>query len=202
MNRTGRKRIEKCTNREALSILTEGYATLEEGLQIFDRIARSPVALISEGKNSAYISMMLDHWDIADVEVILGAEDRTGKKQLKVLYDFFTAVNHEKPVIIVWDCDANEYRNLEEHNNTVPFVFEQNISNTVCSRGVENLFPEDLFADYLKIETNSFGEVNRKFDEVRKSDFLQHIANRNQKDDFSLFEPLADLINVSRNSGN
>ncbi len=41
MNRSGSNRIEKKSKQEALSVLTQGFATIEEGLKLFDQIAKS-----------------------------------------------------------------------------------------------------------------------------------------------------------------
>ncbi len=200
MNKGGRNRIEKKTRSEALHILTEGYATLEEGLQIFDQISRCDIAILSEGNNTRYLEKMLELFGITGVEVIRGAENRSGKEQLKVLYDFFSVVPHNRKVFVVWDCDANQYRSLEEKNNTVPFVFDRNDANTICRKGIENLFPEEYFANFQITIIDSCEHVRTEYDTKRKNAFCEEVLVRNSKADFILFEKLVDKIVQSRSS--
>jgi hypothetical protein len=116
-------------------------------------------------------------------------ESRSGKAQLKTIYDFFSRVPHDKAVMVVWDCDAkNSYGSLGIRNKTIPYIFEMNVENTVARKGIENLFPEELFSGYKKTIEMSTGEKKIEFDETRKSDFEHHILGRNQDGDFAKFE--------------
>lgn len=194
VNRSGENRIVKKTQSEALEILTEGFATLEKGIQLLDQISKADMTILTEGRNIAYIEKVLQFHNITDVEVIKGAEDRTGKQQLKVLYDFFSVLPHERSVIIVWDCDATTYTTLPVVNKTAPFVFVKNEDNGIYKKGIENLFSEDRFNGFTKSITTSFGDTTIEFDGARKADFEQSIMDRNEPSDFTLFQPLIDMI--------
>ena len=60
MNKSGLNRIEKKSKREALAILTQGFATLDEGVLIFDEVARHPITIITEGNNTKYIEKAIE----------------------------------------------------------------------------------------------------------------------------------------------
>lgn len=201
MAKDGIDRISKKTQQDALRILTEGFATLDEGIMIFDEAVQNTLSIISEGKNTVLIQKALDFYNVIGVKVITGLEDASGKKQLKTLFDFFWRATHKNKVIFVWDCDANEYRNLPDQNHTFPYVFEQNNENTISRSGIENLFSNDKFNNLIKTITDSMGTEIKKFDESRKNDFTNFILNRNEKSDFVNFVPLIEKINEVKKLG-
>jgi len=121
MNKSGLNRIEKKSRSEALEVLTEGFATLDQGIKLLDEIAKSNITIITEGKNTILIKLALELYGIHDVEVVTGIEGSSGKTQLNTLFDFFSKVPHNNKVIIVWDCDVNNQ--FSETNNTFPFIF-------------------------------------------------------------------------------
>jgi ABC-type branched-subunit amino acid transport system ATPase component len=94
VNKKGQNKIEKKPKQDALSILTEGFATLEKGLKLFDEISKAKISVLTEGKNTDLIKRALDLEGIKDVEVITGAETSSGKDQLKTLFQFFCKVPH------------------------------------------------------------------------------------------------------------
>ena len=55
VNRDGQNRIEKQNRQEALKILSEGFITLDEGLQIFDQFSKKELTLFTEGNNISFI---------------------------------------------------------------------------------------------------------------------------------------------------
>lgn len=193
MNRSGLNRIEKKSKNEALSILTEGFATLEESLLLFDEVTKNRVSIVTEGKNTLYMKRALSIAGLdAEVALIEGVEAISGKSQLKVLYDFFSRVPHTNKVLFVWDCDASYP--LEERNNTSPFFFARNHANGVVKSGIENLFPEAIFSGFLKTITPSQGPAIIEFDETRKRDFETHVLNSATDGDFSNFGPFIEKI--------
>lgn len=192
MNRTGAKRIVKREKNEALAILTEGFATLEEGLHILDQVARTKVSVVTEGRNVAYLTKALELAEINGVEIVSGAENRSGKSQLKILFDFFSVLPHTNKAIIVWDCDA-DYTNLSSKNNTYPFAFEYNAENSLAVKGIENLFDEELFTGFIKTITWP-GGGKREFHEGSKVKFEEVILGRGNRSDFVRFDPLIKKI--------
>lgn len=194
MSKDGLDRISKKSQQDALRILTEGFATLDEGIMVFDAAVQNTLSIVTEGKNTVLIQKALDFYEVTGVKVITGFEDASGKEQLKTLFDFFCRANHKNNVIFVWDCDAHKYKNLKDQNQTYPYVFEENSSNTIAKNGIENLFPESLFANFKRITTDSRG-VAESFDTNLKNNFTCSILERNEKTDFKNFEALINKIN-------
>lgn len=192
MNRSGLNRIEKKSKQSALEILTQGFATLEQGLKLFDEVARSNLTIITEGRNTALISTVLQMHQIDDVEVLAGVEGVSGKNQLKTLFDFLSKTQHENKVIFVWDCDATIHE--QDANNTFPYVLPVNSANNLAKKGIENMFPEALFDSYVKTISMSDGTVITEFDSNRKKDFEEFVIARNNIDDFQNFMPFISEI--------
>ena len=193
MNRAGVNRIEKSSRNEALTILTEGFATLEESLMLFDEVARNHVSILTEGKNIVYLEKVISMFDLGEkVTVIEGIESVSGKSQLKTLFDFFSRVPHANKVLFVWDCDATY--ELPETNQTYPFIFSKNEQNNFASKGIENLFSTDLFNGFLKTTTLSQGRVITEFDESRKRDFEQRVIAIAKPADYENFRPLVEKL--------
>lgn len=188
VNRSGSNRIEKKSKSDALSILTQGFATLEQGLKIFDEVARSNLTIITEGNNSRLVSVALSLHGVNDVEVLSGVEGASGKNQLKTLFDFLSRTNHRNKVIFVWDCDVTY--TLEPSGNTFPYILAHNPENNIAKAGIENMFPESLFDGFKKTITLSTGEVKTEFDGSRKRDFENFVLGRNSQHDFSNFSAL------------
>jgi len=192
VNKEGTNRIEKKSRAEALSVLTEGFATLEQGLRIFDQISRKKLSIITEGNNNKLYRTALELFDCDDVDVISGVEGKSGQNQLKTIFNFFAAVPHEKPVLVVWDCDVTF--NLAEENNTYALILDKNVDNKVATKGIENAFPEELFENFSKKIIMSSNEEKIEFDDTRKNDFTDFVVKRNKKDDFRHFQSLIDKI--------
>lgn len=192
MNKSGINRIEKKSKQEALSILTQGYATIDEGLKLFDEITKNNITIITEGKNTLLIKKALELFNINDIEIITGIEAISGKSQLKTLFDFLSKTNHSNKVIFIWDCDVNY--NLKEENRTYPYILLKNEENKIANKGIENIFSDSLFSNYITEVKKSNGDIIRNFDESRKRDFEQFVLNRNNKDDFIKFESMIKEI--------
>ena len=188
------ERLQKQNKSDALKILTEGYATLDEGIKLFDQISRKEISILTEGYNTQYLEKANRFFGDPDkIEVITAVERKSGKNQLKTLYDFFARANHDKKVIFVWDCDVVKSKDLKEVNNTVPYIFEKNNSNKTIRTGIENLFPQDLIKEqfYKKETTNKQGGKNTQLDKNKMREFL--IKNGDESD-FINFKPFFDWI--------
>lgn len=193
MNPSGSNRVEKRSRSDALRILTEGFATLDEGLKIFDLANQSDACVVTEGRNIGFVEAALKFAGISDVSVIKGAEDRTGKSQLKTLYDFFSAVDHSSKIIVLWDCDCSGLRQLESQNKTFPFVMEK-FEHEFCEKGIENAFEEHLFEGFLKTTKKANGQVIQQFDESEKANFEKNIIERSNPADFSRFSSFTNFV--------
>jgi ABC-type branched-subunit amino acid transport system ATPase component len=194
MYQSGSKRIEHRSRADALEVLTEGFVTLDKGLTLLDEVARTKVSIVTEGKNVDFVRRALELSAIRGVEVISGVEDRTGTNQLRTLYDFFSKLPHENRVVIAWDCDADKYRNLESINNTYPYVFQRNESNTIATKGIENLFRTSLLEGFKKEIHFSDGRMKVEFDESQKGAFARFVLDRGESSDFELFSGFIEFV--------
>lgn len=187
MNKMGLSRIEKRSKQQALSILTEGFATLGEGIMLFDETVQNQFSIITEGRNANLIEKACELYGRSDVKVIAGFEGNSGKDQLKTLFDFFSRASHKNAVVFIWDCDVGF--NLKEDNNTYPFILSKNEQNSIATKGIENMFPEELFDGFKRTITDSRG-VKTEFDGSLKKKFEEFILNRSNKADFANFSSL------------
>lgn len=197
MNRSGRNRIEKKPRTEALSILTQGFATIEEGLKLFDEVAKTQLTIFTEGHNQKIIEKALELYGISDVAVVRGIEGISGETQLATLFHFFTKMQHANKVLFVWDCDSKP--KVEEENNTFKFIIPKNLDNSLAPKGIENAFPKEIFSGFIKTvsitySTGHNSTVKEDFDENRKKDFCEFVVGRNQKTDFANFSSLIEKI--------
>ena len=198
MNRSGSQRVVKKKKQEALEILTQGFATIEQGLRLFDEVAKSDLTIITEGNNTKLIERALQLHEIDDVEVLKGAEGKSGQNQLKTLFDFFSRINHERKVLFVWDCDVKV--KVTPTKNTYTLVLQKNQRNNIAKKGIENMFPEHLFNGFTTKISKSQGEVITNFDENRKRDFEKLVLSRNDINDFTNFSCLVEeIIRIKNN---
>lgn len=192
MNPSGVSRIEKRTQKDALSILTQGYATIEEGLKFFDEVARSNLTIISEGYNTKFIRMALDLNGVEGVEVLSGIEGKSGQNQLKVLFDFFSKMNHKNFILFVFDCDVAF--DSKRSGRTVPYIFKKNVENVIAGKGIENLFGPALLDGFVTIISHPDGSERQEFHKDSKRKFENFILERRNLSDFSNFGELVELV--------
>lgn len=193
MEKTGQDRIKKKDKEEALSILTEGYATLDEGLKLFDQISKKEVSILTEGKNTEYIKKAVEFFGKENkdkIEIITGVENDSGKNQLKTIFSFFSKVPHDKKVLFVWDCDVSF--TLTNTDNTFAHIFPKNDLNDKVVKGIENLFPKEKFKDEFYIEKQKDDGGMHK--DLNKEKFKDYIVDKGVENDFKNFKPLFEKI--------
>ncbi|WP_179362679.1 AAA family ATPase [Nitrosopumilus oxyclinae] len=204
VNKDGENKIEKSTKKNALHILTEGFATLEEGLHLADQLSNKELVIITEGKNVQYIKKTMEFFanDLIDnVDVLEGIEDITGKGQLKLFWDLFSSIPHTNKLLFVWDPDVENYRNLETKNKTYAYTFLKNISNNLCDKGIENLFSIEMFDGFTKtITDDATQETIIEFNAKKyKNDFLDRMMLKGEIE-FQNFKPLFDHVRTILNT--
>ena len=198
MNPSGNNRLVHSNRSEALEILTEGFATLEQGLRLFDEVARSELTIVTEGRNTVLIRAALRHLGVDNVDILDGVENITGKNQLSTLFQFFKSTPHKNKLLFVWDCDVNH--NQSADNNTFPFSLPKNPDNVLAEKGIENAFPVELLENFVKTISRPNGEIIRQFDETCKRDFEKSILERNELKDFEHFKCLSAEIERIKNT--
>ncbi|KAA6323869.1 Vitamin B12 import ATP-binding protein BtuD [termite gut metagenome] len=146
VNKEGEIRVERQSKQEALRILSEGFITLDEGLHIIDQMVKKELTIFTEGNNLDYIRKAIEliEPEILDkIDIVENLKDRTGKNQLLTLYGLFSRMNHKRNILFICDCDVTT--KVEESEHTFYYVIPQNNTNTKVIKGIENLFPENLF---------------------------------------------------------
>lgn len=192
MMKDGEDRIQKKDKKEALSLLTDGFATLDEGLSLLDQISRKEITIITEGYNIDILKKVIEMHGLENVEIINDIVEKSGKNQLKTLQDFFTKVQHKNKVLFVYDCDVK--CSLEEKNNTYFYVIPKNESNLIAENGIENSFSKEMMNGFTKTITLSDGRSTIQFDENRKRDFAEFIIKQTDQNQFLHFSTLVEKI--------
>jgi predicted ATPase len=191
------KRLDITPNSKALNVLTEGFATLEQGIRLFSMLSADSTLVLTEGKNVEYLKIAFDLFGLENVHVLEGMEARSGMTQLATLFEFFQAIPHDYPVVFVWDCDAYAFKTrFSSVNNTYPFIFDKNEENNVCKKGIENLLPISVVGrDRFMVKVKKGrGGVSEYFDEDTKGDLLKFVEERKLISDFEKFKPLINFI--------
>ena len=193
MNKAGPRRMEKRSKQDALSVLTQGFVTLEQGLKVLGQTNTSLVTVISEGHNASIIAKAFELYQVSFAYVLTGLEAFTGKGQLRTLFDFFSRVNHGGKVVFVWDCDVSH--GLQAAHGVYPFIIQKNINNQLATKGIENVVPESVFTeDFVKVINLPGRAPVREFYEVRKQEFSQHVVANGSKEEFGGFRPLIEEV--------
>ncbi|MGU9977409.1 MAG: AAA family ATPase [Candidatus Oxydemutatoraceae bacterium WSBS_2016_MAG_OTU14] len=194
-------KIVEISKKDAINILTSGFASFESGLTFLDSMARKELSILTEGNNVNYINKAIDLFipELQDqIEVIETLQDISSKEQLKALFISFSRMQPKKKFLFVWDCDCNckTYRDLEESSNIFPFIFSQNKENNIASNGVENLFSEESFPKefYKIIQDPELDSETKNFKGNKKAEFFQHACKEGTKESFVNFKPLCEKI--------
>ena len=193
----GKTTIQKQDKQDAVNLLSDGFITLDKGLQLLDQVAQQRLNIFTEGNNIEYIEKAINLLAPelnARIQIVDSIKDRSGEKQLNVLYNFFTKLNHTNSVLFVYDCDVN--KNDPEANNTFYYVLPKNDSNTRIRRGIENMLPESLILDEHYDEdtrTNDTGNITITKN-INKTKFCRHILENGKTEDFKKFDGLIDKI--------
>ena len=182
--------IEKSSKKEALNTLTEGYATLETGIELIS--SEKDLTIITEGKNIEYITKAIEFFETnlkEKIHIITELKNKSGKDQLKIYSNFLSNLPLKNKFLFVLDCDV-DISKFQKNDKVEVFKFEKQQSSV--SKGIENLFHEKLFSEdfYNKKQKGDGGKVT----ELDKDKFRNHILEYGTKKDFINFKPLIDKI--------
>ncbi len=196
MNRGESDRVLKASREEALDVLTEGFATLDQGLRLLSQVAAAQVTIISEGHNAPIIRRALELHEIEGAVVLPGIEEISGDSQLATYFRFFAKIPHNNRILFIWDCDVKGkvLAKAIEQNETFRYVLSVNEENSLVSNGIENAFPEHLFEGFITTETTPGQPDRRKFANHMKSEFAAHVCKVTKKADFKHFGGLVEKV--------
>lgn len=198
------EKIETQPKDKAINILSSGVVSLNQGSSILDILLNEPnkeLFIFTEGNNTTYLnqasSFYLNTTQREKIKIIENIKDISSADELKVLFNFFIKLNQKKQILFVQDCDCGEkkvFSKLLSLNNVYPFIFEKNLENTVAPRGIENLFPEEIFEGFINETKKSNGDIHKVFDGKRKRDFENVVLKKGTKEIFKKFNPLFEKI--------
>jgi AAA15 family ATPase/GTPase len=191
------------------------FVETEELKNTFSKKLRSinkPI-VYTEGNNVAYIKKAKDFFAPS---LEFDVESLGGKGEIKNFFYKFSNTDFKRyKILFVFDCDAtSEYKQCESKRTDclIPFIFDKNRANKVVGKGIENIFPENLFLEkngnlklrFFPIITINSG--NKKVKEIAskklidgtegtKREFQRFICEeRSEIGDFENFKPLFDEI--------
>lgn len=190
------QKVRKTDQSEAISILTEGVATIADAKVIFQSLAH-PVNILTEGNNVVHLKRLIALSELKGIGVIEGLEDRSGKTQIKTHAELLNCVKPKQIILIVLDSDAKkQFQQIEESDTVKKFIFKKNPNGYPCT-GIENMFDRSLLEPFLHSKTISeFGKTieHRTLEDHSKRNFEQHILDNGKLEDFAHFEPLLEKV--------
>jgi predicted ATPase len=200
MNRTGVDRIQKKSKSDALKILTDGYATLNESLEIFSASTSfAGITIMTEGNNAKILTRYLELSGETDVRVIRGLEGITGKDQLKTLFDFFAVLPHRIQILFVFDCDVGTL-GREEKNQAFHLTLPKQEDNYFAKSGIENMIPQKFVtAEFVVQGTDAFGNPYPIFNKHKKQALCEKFIAEAQLSDYSAFACVLEKLKQIRN---
>ncbi|WP_026941362.1 ATP-binding protein [Hellea balneolensis] len=188
-------KISKHSRAQAMSLISEGYITLDQGISLFKEMSGHDTCIITEGHNTNIIQQVLNLSGISNVQVLDGLESITCCNKMRALFDFLSELPHEQKVIFVWDCDYK--KSFVNTDTTFGFRIPDNKSNKIVTRGIENAFPESVFEGFtVKITKNVDGTETHfeEFNKNKKGEFAQAMASNTDISNFSSFAGLIEII--------
>ncbi len=189
---------------EATNVFAEGYhAMVEKNAQykaMFDALKKhvgsAKLQIVSEGHNCRHIKKAISMLDSSLLEKLdFPYSDKTGKEQLKQAYEAMFNSNPMAKYLFIWDCDFTNM-NLQENEHFYRFILAKNNGNTKAKKGIENLYPIELFKEKFytkKQKTDEYGAVT-DYGEFNKKAFLEDIEKNSEPAVFQKFMPLIDKI--------
>lgn len=156
--------------------------------------------IVTEGKNTEHIMKAISVFDYSLLNMIsfvTGSEENTGDQQLKNAFVILANADHSNKFLFVWDCDSvTKVDSVTESETLFKFCFSKNPHNNKARKGIENLYPEELFTDDVYDEKLTEIDYGGSKKEVifNKNKFLSKIQDQNDKHIFINYEPLINKI--------
>ena len=139
-----------------------------------------------------------------DIEFV-GIEDHSGKTRFggdtwlnnfRNIYEANTSLYH-RPILLLYDCDTQKPdEQVGDGERLWIRSIKQNRENTKVRKGIENLFPEDMFtAEFYtsKVETGDYGE-SKSIQEFNKPKFCDWICENGSDINFAKFDRMVEIL--------
>ena len=185
----GRVDVRPATRSEAVEELSEGLATIDEGLRIATSESAAAITILSEGNNALHLRKWAELFFPGKVAIFDKLLNLTGKNQLASYANLLARVETNSHFLIVWDCDARTVAEklrpeLKGSNNVTLFAFS-NRANNLAPKGIENLYEEEHLEGFITTATReATGEVTQNMSSRDKTDFAEHVMDKGTKDYF------------------
>ena len=195
----GRVDVRPATRSEAVEELSEGLATIDEGLRIATSESAAAITILSEGNNALHLRKWAELFFPGKVAIFDKLLNLTGKNQLASYANLLARVETNSHFLIVWDCDARTVAEklrteLEGSNNVTPFAFS-NRANNLAPEGIENLYEEEHLEGFITTATReATGEVTQNMSSRDKTDFAKHVMDKGTKDYFKHYVELGKVV--------
>ncbi len=192
--------IHAIAQAEAVAELSEGLATIDTGL----RIATASVAritILTEGNNTLHLKKWAELFFPKEVSIFEGLEGQSSSSQLKTYGELLSKMNTNSHILIVWDWDAKQKyserlsEDLSGVKHVTAFSFLKR-DNQIASKGIENKYDEKYLEEYA-ISTSKLAtgvEINRSFDQSRKTEFAEHVYRNGNREYYEHFEDLHHVV--------
>ena len=191
--------VSPTTKAEAINELSEGLATVDEGLRIaaYDE---SKVAILTEGNNTKHLKRWVDLNFSKDVYVIENLEQHSSDSELLTYGRLLGRMNTNTHFVVVWDCDsAGKAETLRQElpntANVKPFAFVRRQENTITQSGIENNYDDEILAPYsISRRDNDDKLLSREFPKNRKTEFANHVLDQATPEYFTHYQALYDVV--------
>lgn len=190
---------------QVYDLFTQENERFKNQLEEIQKQINSSIKLqvITEGKNSEHIKCAITILApdlLQEIHIVTGAEGKTGEKQLFNTYEVMKCGKYQTKFLFVWDHDAKKTaESLSPTDSFTPFSFPENPENKKVKRGIENMYPEDLFTEDMYTSTtftDDYGGVGT-LNNFSKNVFLEKIQNLSDPNKFKNFESLIEIIRIA-----
>ena len=183
----------------AVADLSEGIATIEDGLKIAASGRASLITILTEGNNALHLKRWAKLFFPNQIEVFEKLPSRTGKNELSSYGRLLASMEATSHFLIVWDSDAKKeaeklQEEIGESRNVTAFAFEKR-ENTIASKGIENAYEEDVLEQYATTSTRATTEETFvTMSSQDKREFAGHVMANATKEYFRHFSGLENVV--------
>ena len=194
--------VAKISKSNAVSELSEGLATIDNGLRIAASSKAAPITILSEGNNTLHLKRWAQLFFPDKVNVFDELPRHRSNDQLEAYGRLLANMNINSHILIVWDCDAKRNakrlnKELTSTQNVTAFCFEQR-SDTKESKGIENKYDDMYLSEFSTVsyDTGTNNLISRNMSSKNKKEFAEHVFECGTKKYFEHFDDLNREVEI------